>query len=137
MRFALIANRTTPTNRQLCCALLGDARWEEMTPQTALETLRAGDGALGRLDVLATLDGVDDGLWALGALAARGVHVLNDPAALLATHDKLLTARLLRRHGIAHPTTFHLRDGRRPPPFVGPVVMKPRFGSWGERGLPL
>jgi hypothetical protein len=74
MRFALIANRTTPTNRQLSCALIGDARWEEMTLQTALETLRAGDGAPGRLDVLATLDRVDDGLWALGALAARGVQ---------------------------------------------------------------
>jgi RimK family alpha-L-glutamate ligase len=132
MRFALIASRSTPTNRQLCRALLGDARWEEMTPHAALETLRAGDGALGRLDVLPTLDGVDDGLWALGALAAGGVHVLNEPAALLATHDKLLTARLLRRNGIAHPATFHLRDGRSPPPFEGPVVVKPRFGSWGS-----
>lgn len=70
----------------------------------------------------------------MGARGSRGPGrtVLNDPAALLATHDKLLTARLLRRHGIAHPTTFHLRDGRRPPPFVGPVVVKPRFGSWGS-----
>jgi RimK family alpha-L-glutamate ligase len=132
VRFALIANHSTPTNRALCCALLDAARWEEMTPHSALETLRSGDGALGRLDVLATLDGVDDGLWALGALAARGVHVLNDPAALLATHDKLLTARLLRRSAIPHPTTFHVRGGRRPPPFVGPVVIKPRFGSWGS-----
>jgi len=132
VRFALVADRSTPPNRALCCAFLDDARWEEMTPHEALASLRAGDGALGRLDVLPTLDGVDDGLWALGALAARGVHVLNDPAALLATHDKLLTARLLRRSGIAHPTTFHVRDGGRPPPFVGPVVVKPRFGTWGR-----
>lgn len=131
VRFGLIANRPTPTSRALCCALLDDARWEEMTPHAALETLRAGDGALGRLDVLPTLDGVDDGLWALGALAARGVHVLNDPAALLATHDKLLTARLLRRSGIPHPTTHHIRDGQSAPPFDGPMVVKPRFGSWG------
>jgi len=78
------------------------------------------------------LDGVDDGLWALGALAARGVHVLNDPAALLAAHDKLLTARLFRRSGIPHPTTHHVRDGRSAPPFDGPMVVKPRFGSWGR-----
>src|SRR5262249_24864375 len=69
---------------------------------------------------------------ALGALAARGVHVLNDPAALLATHDKLLTARILRRHGIPHPVTVHVRDGRLAPPYAGPVVVKPRFGSWGS-----
>jgi len=119
VRFGLIANRSTPTSRALCCALLDDARWQ------------AGDGALGRLDVLPTLDGVDDGLWALGALAARGVHVLNDPAALLAAHDKLLTARLLRRSGIPHPTTHHIRDGQSAPPFDGPMVVKPRFGSWG------
>ena len=64
-----------------------------MTPHEALASLRAGDGALGRLDVLPPdARRVDDGLRALGAVAARGVHVLNDPAALLATHDKLLTA---------------------------------------------
>jgi glutathione synthase/RimK-type ligase-like ATP-grasp enzyme len=83
------------------------------------------------LDVLSTLDGVDDGRWALGGRAARGAHALNDPAALLASHDKLLTARILRRHAIAHPT-IHIRDGRVPPHFVKPVVVKPRFGSWGS-----
>src|SRR5262245_50276792 len=132
MRLGLIATRPTPTNNALCHALIGGTAWKELTPHSALETLQPGDGALGRLDVLPTLDGVEDGLWALGALAARGVHVLNDPAALLATHDKLLTARILRRHHIPHPATLHVRDGRQPPRFVGPVVVKPRFGSWGS-----
>ncbi len=111
------------------------ARWQRVGGDDAAaraEGPSTGDGALGRLDVLSTLDGVDDGLWALGALAARGVHVLNDPAALLASHDKLLTARILRRHAIAHPTTIHIRDGRVPPRFVKPVVVKRRFGSWGS-----
>ena len=54
---------------------------------------------------------MDDGLWALGALVARGVVVLNDPPALLAAHDKLLTARVLARHGLAHPPTMHVADG--------------------------
>jgi RimK family alpha-L-glutamate ligase len=103
-----------------------------MTPQRALELLRPGDAALGRLDVLPTLDGVDDGLWALGALAARGVLVLNDPAALLAAHDKLLTARILLRHGVEHPRTIHIGPDLEPA-FPGyPVVLKPRFGSWGQ-----
>jgi RimK family alpha-L-glutamate ligase len=132
MRFALVARRSTPTNEALVAASAGLDTWQTLTPEGALETLRAGDAALGRLDVLPTLDGVDDGLWALGALAARGVLVLNEPAALLGTHDKLLTARLLKRAGIAHPTTRHLRAGR---PFRAvrtPVVVKPRYGSWGE-----
>jgi RimK family alpha-L-glutamate ligase len=131
MRFGLIACRPTPTNDALAAAELGDLRWEPMTPHVALERLRAGDVALGRLDVLPTLDGVDDGLWALGALAARGVVVLNDPAVLLAAHDKLLTARLLRRHGIPHPQTWHVRGENAAPRWGRSVVVKPRFGSWG------
>jgi ribosomal protein S6--L-glutamate ligase len=76
-----------------------------MTPAQALFELAPGDVALGRLDVLPSLDGVEDGLWALGALAARGVVVLNGPGALLAAHDKLLTARVLRRSRLPHPHT--------------------------------
>ena len=67
--------------------------------------LRRGDAALGRLDVLPTLDGVDDGLWALGSLAANGIRTLNRAGALLAAHDKLLTARLLLHAGLPHPRT--------------------------------
>ena len=103
-----------------------------MTPRRALEVLQPGDAALGRLDVLPTLDGMDDGLWALGALAARGVHVLNDPAALLVAHDKLLTARVLRRRDVVHPATTHVRAGRAVPRPLLPVVLKPRYGSWGR-----
>src|SRR5262245_11302406 len=131
MRLALLACRDTPTNDALAGALIGGNSWERMGPSEALEVLEPGDGALGRLDVLTTLDGVDDGLWALGALSARGVRVLNDAPALLATHDKLLTARMLRRHDVPHPATTHVRDGRPAPPFDAPVVVKPRFGSWG------
>lgn len=132
MRLALIARRTTPTNEALAAAGVRGALWEQMTPEEALHALGPGDIALGRLDVLPTLDGMDDGLWALGALAARGVVVMNDPPALLGAHDKLLTARLLRRRGVPHPRTRHVRFGRPAPVPDGPVVLKPRFGSWGR-----
>lgn len=132
MRFALVAGRSTPTNDALATAGVDGARWETMLPEVALGTLRVGDAALGRLDVLPTLDGVDDGLWVLGALAARGTIVLNEASALLATHDKLLTSRLLRRAGIPHPVTLHVRPDRALLPLRPPVVVKPRYGSWGH-----
>jgi RimK family alpha-L-glutamate ligase len=132
MRLALVALRSTPTNESLAQADVDGRRWEAMTPEEALDRLRPGDAALGRLDVLPTLDGIDDGMWALGALQARGVAVLNDASALYATHDKLLTARLLRRTSLPHPRTVHVRPDR---PFAAvrpPVVVKPRFGSGGQ-----
>ena len=132
MRFALIAQHSTPTNELIAGTGVDDSRWEQLTPEQALNELRVGDVALGRLDVLPTLDGIDDGLWALGALEARRVVVLNDSAALFATHDKLLTARLLRRAGLPHPRTAHVRPDRPFPAIRPPVVVKPRFGSGGS-----
>ena len=134
MRFALIARETTPTNESIAGAIVDGMRWEVMSPEEALDTLRPGDAALGRLDVLPTLDGIEDGMWALGALEARRVVVLNDAAALFATHDKLLTARLLRRAELPHPRTAHVRPDRPFPAVRPPVVVKPRFGS-GGRGV--
>src|SRR5687768_5771054 len=93
MRLALIAQRPTPTNELLAGVLVDDLSWEPMSPEQALAELRPGDAALGRLDVLPSLDGIDDGMWVLGALEARRVVVINDAAALFATHDKLFTAR--------------------------------------------
>ncbi|HUF01209.1 MAG TPA: ATP-grasp domain-containing protein [Gaiellaceae bacterium] len=132
VRLALIACRRTDTNDALARVHGCEATWEPMTPGRALDELRRGDAAVGRLDVLPTLDGMDDGLWALGALAARGVVVLNDPSALLASHDKLLTARLLRRRSLPHPRTQLVREGRPLPVVDREVVLKPRFGSWGR-----
>jgi RimK family alpha-L-glutamate ligase len=132
MRFAIVASRRTPTNERLALGHCRGIDWLTLTPDEATNRLQPGDVALGRLDVRATVDGVDDGLWALGELAARGIRVLNAPAALLAAHDKLLTARLLHRAGLPHPRTRLIVPGARSPAIRGPVVVKPRFGSWGR-----
>lgn len=132
MRFALVAQEATETNRRLVETRCRGVQWACLTPSEALAELGAGDVALGRLDVLPTLDGVDDGLWSLGRLAASGVRVLNRPSALLAAHDKLLTARLLHRAGLPHPATRLVVAGAPPPAIERPVVVKPRFGSWGR-----
>ena len=98
----------------------------------ALRALRPGDVAIGRLDVLPALDGVEPGLLSLLRLERRGVHVLNRAAALIAVHDKLRTARLLDRAGIPHPRTIAVHADRKPPELRAPLVLKPRFGSWGR-----
>jgi [lysine-biosynthesis-protein LysW]--L-2-aminoadipate ligase len=130
VRHAVIAHQLTETNRRLVCAISG---WELLSPTEALRGLREGDVALGRLDVLGTLDGVEPGMWMLGELAARGVQVLNPPAVLLACHDKLLTARLLKRASLPHPSTRLVSPGDREA-LVLPSewVVKPRYGSWGR-----
>src|SRR5205823_13423875 len=77
------------------------------------------------------LDGMEPGVWALERLAARGVRVLNPPAAVLAAHHKLATAEALERAGLPHPRTGALGEED---PIVGlelPVVVKPPYGSWG------
>ena len=131
MRIAVIAQSSTPANEALIRVGCHGADWCLLTPAEALATLAAGDCAIGRLDVLPTLDGVDDGLWVLGALEARGVTVLNGAPVMLAAHDKLLTARLLRGAGLPHPRTRLIAGASPSSPLPAPVVVKPRFGSWG------
>jgi [lysine-biosynthesis-protein LysW]--L-2-aminoadipate ligase len=94
--------------------------------------LRPGDVALARLDVLPTLDGVEPGLLAVLRLERRGVRVLNRAAALLAAHDKLRTARLLDAAALPRPRTTHISPHGEPAHVETPVVLKPRFGSWGR-----
>jgi RimK family alpha-L-glutamate ligase len=127
MRHAIIAWERTPTN----VALAQAADWLLLDPVRALKVLRPGDVALARLDVRRTLDGIEVGMEALGELSARGVSILNGPSVLLSTHDKLLTARLLDGAGIAHPKTRLVTAARSSHEWVTPVVVKPRFGSWG------
>ena len=132
MQLAVVAQRVTETNLGLVAAAPQGIDFRLLSPVQALAQLGPGDAALGRLDVLPTLDGVDDGFGELGALAARGVRTLNRASTLLAAHDKLLTARVLSRAGLPHPRTRLLEPGRPLPELELPVVVKPRFGSWGR-----
>jgi RimK family alpha-L-glutamate ligase len=129
---AIVAQRATPTNLALAAAAPAWVDARVLTPELAADVLGPTDAAVGRLDVEDSLDGVEDGLWALGTLAARGVRVLNRAGALLAAHDKLLTARVLERDGLPHPRTRMLHPDGPVPAWSGPVVVKPRFGSWGR-----
>ena len=121
--FAVVAVRSTPTNSRLGVVL---------TPGQAVTRLRPGDVALGRLDVLSSLDGIEPGWWALETLDRRGVIVLNDGPSLARAHDKLATAHALAAAGVSHPRTVHVAPWLPWPELEPPVVLKPRFGSWGR-----
>ena len=120
--FAVVAHRVTPTNTRLGAVF---------TPGQAVARLGPGDVALGRLDVLPSLDGIEPGLWALDRLAAAGVSVLNGRQSLVAAHDKLATASALFAGGVPHPRTLHVAPWLPAPELEPPLVLKPRFGSWG------
>ena len=132
MLLAFVAQRATPTNLALAAAAPAWVDARILTPERAATVLGTSDAAVGRLDVADALDGVEDGLWALGTLAAKSVRVLNRAGALLAAHDKHLTARVLEREGLPHPRARMLHPDGPAPPWNGPVVVKPRFGSWGR-----
>ena len=133
MRFAIVAHRSTDTNEALAAAAesLGAAA-AVLAPRDALRVLQPGDVALGRLDVREGLDGIESGELELERLAACGVEVLNPPRALAAAHDKLLTARALRLAGLPHPRTWLIAEGMPSAAPELPLVLKPRFGSWGR-----
>jgi tetrahydromethanopterin:alpha-L-glutamate ligase len=121
--FAVIAHHSSPTNSRLGSVL---------SPARALTRLGEGDVALGRLDVLPSLDGIEPGLWTLDRLEARGVTVLNRRRTLVAAHDKLATAESLFAAHIPHPRTVHVAPWLPTPELEPPLVLKPRFGSWGS-----
>jgi RimK family alpha-L-glutamate ligase len=131
-RFALIAHEETTTNLSLLAAarrLAVEAAL--LSPAEARRRLCSGDTALARLDVLPTLAGPEPGLDDLRALESNGVTVLNRAEALVGAHDKLVTAIRLGAQGLPHPRTAHI--GADVDPGLGyPVVVKPRFGSWGQ-----
>jgi [lysine-biosynthesis-protein LysW]--L-2-aminoadipate ligase len=104
----------------------------ELVPGSAvLAAHRPRDRVIGRLDVLPTLDGVEAGLLALVLLERRGADLVNTAGALLRTHDKLRTARILTRVGLPHPVTTAVRTIDAARTIALPFVLKPRFGSWG------
>jgi [lysine-biosynthesis-protein LysW]--L-2-aminoadipate ligase len=129
----VVAGRSTAASELLVGALRERGVNAELIPPAQLSGLAGSeDVVLGRLDVQPTLDGVEDGIWELLRAARRGILVLNPASSLVACHDKLQTALRLCRLGIPHPATAHV-GWRTPPPDVEyPVVLKPRFGSWGR-----
>jgi RimK family alpha-L-glutamate ligase len=132
MRVAIVSHRPSATNLGLVARGWNGIAAELMSPREGLLTLGRGDIALGRVDVSEALDGAEEGLWALERLLDGGVRVLNGPTALLAAHDKLLTARILRAAALPHPRTVLVRRRHEPPDVDFPAVLKPRFGSWGR-----
>jgi [lysine-biosynthesis-protein LysW]--L-2-aminoadipate ligase len=132
MRVGLIAQRETETNLGLAAARVTGIQVSLLRPARALVELERGDVAVGRLDVLPSIDGVEPGFWALGELQRRGVTVLNDSLALSNCHDKLATARALEAAGLPHPRTTYLAHGFPLPDLTPPIVVKPRLGSWGR-----
>ena len=133
MKFAVVAHRRSATNQALVAAARDwglDA--ELLDPHAALTSLEPGDVALARLDVREGLDGIERGTGELERLAAGGVDVRNPPGSLVVAHDKLLTARALRLAGLPHPHSTLLNPALPTPVPELPVVLKPRFGSWGR-----
>jgi RimK family alpha-L-glutamate ligase len=114
-----------------------------LSPADARLLLGRHDVAIGRFDVRASLDGVQPGFEVLTELERDGVRVINRADALLNAHDKLRTTRVLVDAGLPHPKTVHVRSPSEATGIGPPVVVKPRFGSWGadvfrcETGLDL
>jgi RimK family alpha-L-glutamate ligase len=136
-RIVIVAERASVTNRALASAFrdagvpalrLGGKQLRAARVLGRLEEAVL----LGRADVRRGLDGVGDAFWELRRLEREGWPVLNGSRALLGCHDKLRTARQLGRAGLPHPRTALLRRPGSDPGFVGPYVVKPRFGSWGR-----
>ena len=126
----VVLGKPTETN----CALAGafeQLGYRARLAHTAEGGFAPGTVAIGRADVLPTLDGIEPALEQLSELERQGTHVLNRASALVAAHDKLMTALFLGKAGVAQPKTAHVHDVT-VPPFGPPYVVKPRFGSWGQ-----
>jgi RimK family alpha-L-glutamate ligase len=132
VKFAVIAHQRSETNLALARRGWRGASSYLLSPREALLNLGPGDIALNRLDVSPDLDAVEEGIWMVNQLEAQQVLVLNRPAALLAAHDKLITARLLKAAGVPHPSTQRLHSTPSVNGLRFPLVVKPRFGSWGR-----
>jgi RimK family alpha-L-glutamate ligase len=133
VKFAVVAHRRSATNVALVDAAraLGlDAQL--LDPRRALGLLEPGDIALGRLDIREGLDGIERGTGELERLAAGGIDVRNPPGTLVVAHDKLLSARTLRLAGLPHPHTTLVSPALPAAVPELPLVLKPRFGSWGR-----
>lgn len=131
-RRAFVVGRETATNVGLAEAFAVHGCRSSITTARGALSAGVGDVVLNRLDVLPSLDGVEQGFWTMSRAEPAGAVVLNRPGPLLNAHDKLATALLLARAGVPQPRTVHVRDATVPETLRPPFVVKPRFGSWGQ-----
>jgi glutathione synthase/RimK-type ligase-like ATP-grasp enzyme len=131
MRIGIVSHHASRTNIGLAASAPDGVDAFVVAPEDALRKLRPGDAALGRLDVLPTVDGIEEGIRCLESLELGSVFVLNRAVTLRLAHDKLATAHALAAAALPHPRTRPVAAGD-PPPLPFPLVLKPRFGSWGR-----
>jgi RimK family alpha-L-glutamate ligase len=132
VRQAFIVGRETETNVALAEAFARFGYRGTVADARGALSARRGDVILNRVDVLSSLDGVELGFWTMTRAERTGAVVLNGPGSLLNAHDKLATALLLARAGVAQPRSAHVREAQVPEGLPPPFVVKPRFGSWGR-----
>ena len=106
MKFAVVAHRRSATNEALVAAarVVRDSS-PRCSSRARARVPRPGDIALARLDVRERARRHRERHRRAGEARGGGVDVLNPPGALVAAHDKLLTARVLRLAGLPHPHT--------------------------------
>jgi gamma-F420-2:alpha-L-glutamate ligase len=132
VRQAFVVGWETATNVALAEAFASHGFSSAITTARGALSATVGDVILNRLDVLPSLDGVEQGFWSVARTERTGAVLLNRPGPLLNAHDKLATALLLARAGIPQPRTAHVREAKVPETLRPPFVVKPRFGSWGR-----
>jgi RimK family alpha-L-glutamate ligase len=129
----LVLGRSTRGNDALVVGLARQGLDASLVrPAEARSHVRAGDVVIARLDVRRSLDAIEDGMRPLRSLERSGIRVVNPARSLRAAHDKLLSHRLLAEAGLPQPRTWHIRAAEALLELEPPVVLKPRFGSWGE-----
>ena len=129
----IAGTRCSSTNERLARAFEENGAYAVVgSAEIAAAQACPGDLVVGRLDVRPTLDGIQSGLGRLLHLRERGIRVVNGADVLIATHDKLVTARLLSAASIPQPRWAAVTDAEAWPDFAPPYVVKPRFGSWGR-----
>ena len=131
MLLAFVAGRRTPTNVALAAAAPSWVDARILTPERAAAcsdrpTLpSAGSTSPTRWTASRTGSG-RSARSPREAFASSTARARSSPS-----HDKLLTARVLGREGLPHPGRRCCTPTGLRPPWTGPVVVKPRFGSWG------
>ena len=136
MRIAIVTHRATQTNLGLAAASPLGIRTFLGAPEEALQ-LEPGDAARAASTSVRRLTESSRRRRTSSCSNTSGSTPGRNSSALRRAHDKLATTPALAAAGLPHPRTQGLFDCDGRPPLRFPFVVKPRYGSWGRRRLPL